>query len=338
MFFQQEFGIDLGTDTIKIYDKKEDLITVEKNLVTVRNRTEVLAVGNEAYEMLGRVSADTKVSSPVEAGRISDVWQAEAIIHSLLFRQHHYIGYRPSIYFAVPPDMTEIERRAYASIARRGKLRNCSVYLMEKPLADALAMGLPVIKAKGTMMINMGAFSTDLSAIADSHIILNSSVPVAGRAFDEAIAAAVRKKNRFQISLKTAEQLKIRFMGSGEEETPGGVSVNGIDADSGLPRDGFITFGTVQSAVEGCLSEMIEGLQRFLERVPPQIRDTVAKEGIYLCGGSSRIRGIEKKLAENLGVPMHLSSLHENCTIKGLKEAITYTGANKLAYTPVQRK
>ena len=333
MFFQQEFGIDLGSDTIKIYDKRDDSILVEKNLICVRSHSDVLAAGNEAWDMLGRTAADTKVASPVEAGRISDIWYAEAIIHSLLFRQKHYIGRRPSIYFAVPTDMTEIERRAYASIARRGRLRNCAIYLVEKPIADALALGLPIIRAKGSMMINMGACSTDLSAIADSHVILNSSVPIGGRVFDENIAAAIRRRNRLQISLKTAEELKKLFAGT-QDLADKGVTAEGIDIDTGLPRSGFVTSGTVLNAVNRSLSEMTDGLLRFLERVPPQVRDVVAQEGIYLTGGSSHIRGIRKMLEEKLKMTIHLSSLYETCTISGIREVIAYPGANKMAYAP----
>ena len=338
MFFHQEFGIDLGTDTIKIYDKKENSITIEKNLIAVRGGTEVLSVGDEAWRMTGRVAADTKVCSPVEAGRISDVWYAEAIIHSLLFRQKHYIGYRPSIYFAVPPDMTEIERRAYASIARRGRLRNCETYLVEKPIADALALGLPIIKAKGTMMISMGAFSTDLSAIADSHVILNNSVPVGGRSIDEAIVAAVRKRNRLQISLNRAEELKKLFAGTAGEAAAAGIMTEGIDVNTGLPRDGYITASTVQTVVNRLVDELTEALVHFLERIPPQILNAAAKDGIYLSGGCSRIRGIADTLRQRLNMNIHLSGLYEACTISGIREVISYTGANKMAFAPMQKK
>ena len=336
MFFPQEFGIDMGTDTIKIYDKKENRISVEKKLIAVRRPSEVLAVGDEAYEMLGRVAADTRISSPVEAGRISDVWYAEAIIHSLLYKQKHYIGHRPSIYFAVPTDMTEIERRAYASIARRGRLRNCSIYLVEKPIADALALGLPVVNAKGTMMINMGAFSTDLSAIADSHVILNSAVPVGGKNLDEAIVAAVRKRNRLQISLRKAEEIKKIFIGSAA--APAGVLAEGIDIDTGLPRDGYVTAGTVQTAIRRCMKDLTEGLLRFMERIPPQVRDVTAKEGIHLLGGGSRIQGIAGILSRHLNITIHLSNLYESGTVNGLKEVIASDDDNKLAYAPMQRK
>jgi rod shape-determining protein MreB len=337
VFYHQEFGVDFGTDTIKIYDKREDSVTIEKNCIAVRNHMDVIAVGNEAYEMLNRTSADTKVETPVESGRIRDVRHAEAIIHQLLFKHHHYIGYRPSIYFAVPTDMTEIERRAYASIARRGKLKNCSVYLVEKPVADALALGLPIKKAKGTVMINMGAYSTTLSAIADGHVVLNSTIDIAGNSFDKAIAAAVRRKNRLNISLMTAEKLKKTFMAL-DENVYAGALAQGIDTDTGLPRNGFVTSSNVRKAVMSRVETITEELCNFMKRIPPQIRNTIAQDGIYLIGGSSHIKNLNEIISKKLDYPVIQSSLYENCTVNGLKEVISYSGANKLAYAPMQRK
>ncbi|HIV17335.1 MAG TPA: rod shape-determining protein [Candidatus Alectryocaccobium stercorigallinarum] len=333
MFYKQEFGIDLGTDTIKIYDKKTDTITVERNLIAVRSDQEVLGVGNSAYEMLNRAARDTAVMSPVTGGRINDIRYTEALIHLLLFEQKHYIGHKPSIYFAVPTDMTEIERRAYASIARRGRLKGCTIYLVEKPVLDALALGLPIKKAKGSMMINMGAFSTELSAIADSNVILSKSVPIAGKSFDESIAADVRKKNMLNISLKSAETLKISLLGS--ESNEAGMFAEGIDTGTGLPRSGYVTRSTVGKAVKRQMKKMTEELRVFLERIPPQVRSTALLEGIYLTGGSSRIPGFAEMISESLGYPVHLSSQYQFCTINGLKEVVNYSGANKLAYTPL---
>jgi rod shape-determining protein MreB len=336
MFYKQEFGIDLGTDTIKIYDKKTDTITVEKNMIAVKNKNTVLGAGNAAYEMLNRAPSDTQVLTPVSGGRINDIRYTEALIHLLLFGQKHYIGHNPSIYFAVPTDMTEIERRAYASIARRGRLKNCTIYLVEKPILDALALGLPVKKAKGSMMINIGAVSTELSAIADSNVILSRSVPIGGNSINDGIVAAVRKKNMLNISVKSAEMLKVNLAGTKDPEK--GMSIFGIDADSGLPRSGYITRATVDGAVKTQVENIVAGLHVFLERIPPQVRSTISSEGIHLTGGSSYISGLAGLLSEKLGYPVHLSSQYQFCTINGLKEVILYSGANKLAYTPLTLK
>ncbi len=331
MSFKQAFGIDPGTDTIKIYDFKDDTITVEKNLIAVKDHNTVLCAGDDAYEFYNRVSADTIVTSPMYMGRIGDVRFAEAIIHFLLRKQGHYIGRRPLLYFAVPCDMTEIERRAYTAIARRGKLRNCSVYLIEKPISDALALGIPTSKSKGSMMINIGAETTTLSSTADSHVILNRSVPYGGKQINEGIVSMVRRINRLHISEKTAEDIKLAITGTKDPDFRG-VTVSGIDTENGLPRTGFVTKTTGQRAVYECISAIIKGLNTFIERTPPQIRKTISEEGIYLTGGGARIPGIDRELSSALGYPIHLSSLYEYSTVSGLKEVIKFSGANKLAY------
>ncbi len=337
MFSKQEFGIDLGTDTIKIYDKRDDSVSIEKNLIAIRNDSDVLAVGNDAFEMLNREASDTIVSTPSNAGKISDIRFTEAILHSLLYKQKHYIGYRSNIYFAVPIDMTELEKRSYASIAKRGKLRNCSIYLVEKPILDALALGLPIAKAKGSTIINIGASGTTLASIADSHVVLNNFFPLGGNVIDFEITAAARRKNNIIISRKEAEKIKIQIL----DDTLGssnGAFVSGIDTVSGLPRSGFITSGTVRKTVDQVVNELIINLQDFIQRIPPQIREIAAEEGIYLTGGCSRIHGIAERISKGLGYPVQQSSLYEQSTVNGLKEVISYTGANKLAYTPMQRK
>lgn len=337
MFSKQEFGIDLGTDTIKIYDKRDNSVSIEKNLIAIRNDSDVLAVGNDAFEMLNREAEDTIVSTPSNAGKISDIRFTEAILHSLLYKQKHYIGYRSNIYFAVPVDMTELERRAYASIAKRGKLRKCSIYLVEKPILDALALGLPIAKAKGSTIINIGASGTTLAAIADSHVVLNNFFSLGGNIIDDEIIAAARKKNNIIISNKEAEKIKIQILADSLYSSKGAF-VSGIDSVSGLPRSGFITSGTVRRAVDKILNELIVKLRDFMQRVPPQIREIAEEEGIYLTGGCSRIHGIAERIGKGLGYPIQQSSLHEQSTVNGLKEVISYTGANKLAYTPMQRK
>ncbi len=336
MFYKQEFGIDLGTDTIKIYDKKTDTVTVEKNLIAVRNGNTVLGAGNDAFEMLGRTATDTTVMTPVSDGRIRDIRFTEAILHILLFNQKHYIGHRPSIYFAAPTDMTEIERRAYASIARRGKLRGCAVYLVEKPILDALALGISIKKAKGSMMINIGASSAYLSAIAESNVILGKSFPIGGRSFDDAITTAVKKRNKLNISPKGAEKIKMDLLGT--ENSNNGITIEGTDADTGLPRSGYVTRSTAAGAARGVIDEMISEFKSFLERIPPQVRTTVSIEGIYLTGGGSRIVGLAQMLSDGLGYSVKASSQKRLCTINGLKEVIVHSGANKLIYTPLTLK
>lgn len=336
MLFQRAYGIDLGTGSVKIYDYRKDSITKEKNMIAVRNKDTVFAVGNDAYEMFEKNPENIDVVTPMSNGRISDVVLVEAILHTLLDRIHTFPGYRPSLYFTVPADTTEIEKRAYYSIAHRGKLRKCRVYLVEKPIADALALGIPLHKTRGSMIVNIGAESTELSVIADSRVIISKMVPLGGKQFNGAIVASVRRKNSFQISRRTAKRLKLALtdLKGGQPE---GRKVMGMDACTGLPRDGIVTSHTVNRAVQDQMETIAGEMKKFLERTPPQVRANILREGIYLSGGSTRIPGIDTYFSQALGCPVQLSQYYELCTVCGLKELITHPALHRWAFVPKRR-
>jgi rod shape-determining protein MreB len=337
MLFQYAYGIDLGTGTVRIYDGKKDAVTAEKNMIAVRNADTVFAVGDEAWEIFERTPENIQVITPMANGRISDVLLEEYILQTLLLRNRSSLGYRPVIYLSVPADMTEIEKRAYYSVARRGKLRKCRVYLVEKPVADALALGIPIHRTKGSMIIHIGDQSTELSVFADERVIISRMIPCGGRHFDEAIRASVRRKNSFQISVRTAGELKTALADL-EEGRKEGRKVMGVDTLTGLPRDGFITARTVTEAVREQLDRLTEEIRRFLDRIPPQVRESIRQEGIYLTGGSTCLPGLDRYMSRRLEYSMLLSRYYDQCTICGLRELISHPALQRWAFVPRMRK
>ena len=337
MPFQHIYGIDLGTSTVKIYDRKTDSILQEKNMIAMRGEDTVFAVGDEAYEMFGRTPEDIQVISPVSSGRISNVLMTEAVLHTLLRRCATKPGAAPRLYFSVPVDMTEIERRVYSTITKKGQLRRSSVYLVEKPIADAMALAIPIHHTRGSMIINIGAENTELSILAEEHIIFSRSLPYGGKLFNEAITAGVRRKNHFAVSRRTARQLKQSLADLGTERREG-MQVMGIDTETGLPRDGVVSSYTVTRAVRGQMKLLAEEIRRFLDRTPPQIRENIRSEGVFLNGGSARIPGIDRFLADILDVPVNISGLYEMSTIEGLRELINHPELHHWAAVPGRRK
>lgn len=336
MTLQHVFGVDLGTGTVKIYDQKNDSISKEVNMVAVRNTDTVFAVGNEAYEMYEKIPENMEIISPMSNGRISDVLMAEAVLHTLLFRTSTRVGYRPVIYFSVPMDMTEIERRAYSTIARKGRFRRCRVYLVEKPIADALALNIPIHHTKGDMIINIGDQSTEVAIIADKRVIISRMIPIGGRSFNEAITQGIRKKNNFAVSDRTANRLKVTLANLTEDPAEG-CKVSGIDLSSGLPRNGIISSRNISECVQSEMLKVAIELRKILERIPPQVRAGVLENGIYLTGGSTRIPGIAEYLTRQLGCTVRLSKYYELSTICGLRELITHTELQHWAYAPGRR-
>lgn len=332
MQIHNTYGIDLGTSTVKIYDLKKDTITKEKNMIAIRNKEQLLAVGNDAYEMHERTPSNIEIITPMSNGRIANVLMVEAVLHTLLCRCGSRMGYRPELYFSAPAGMTEIEKRSYYAIAHRGRLKNCRMYLVDKPIADALALGIPINKTKGSMIVNIGAQSTDISVIADARVIFSKLIPIGGRQFNEAISFLNRKRNNFQIGAKTAKRLKIALADL-ENDRMEARKVRGVDGTTGLPVEGIVTSSLVNEAVTGRMMLISEEIKLALERTPPQIHRHILSEGIYITGGSTRLANMDRFLTRQLGCAVQLSQYYDLCTICGLKELITHDALHKWAYT-----
>ena len=331
MLFQDTFGIDLGSSTVKIYSQKKDEILAEKNMIAIRNKDDVLAIGNTAYEMYEKIPHNIDVRSSVSAGMIADIGDVELVLQKLLHQLNAHPGQKPAIYFAVPTDMTEIEKRAYYAVAG-GDLSNTRVWLVEKPIADAISIGLPIMKTKGSLLVNIGSESTEMSIFADQRVIISKSLKLGGHNLDEAIVGDVRKKCNIHISLKTATRLK-NALASFASKNKEARKVGGIDSVTGLPATAIVTSALVMQAVEEELSQIVAEIKLFIERIPPQIREVILKEGIHLVGGTTKIPELEKYLNKKLNCRIQISSTHDMATIYGLKEIINHKTLHHWAFT-----
>ena len=337
MSFGKVYGVDLGTSSVKIFSLKRNKITVEKNMLAIRNQNQLLAVGNDAYEMFEKAPENVQISSPVAYGSIANVNHVETVLHTLLHRVDRYIGRGPVIYFSVPMNMSEIERRAYYAITHNGTLNKPKVYLVEQPICDALALGIPISKTKGSMIVNMGAESTDVSIIANEQVIISKTIPIGGKQLNESICEMVRRNSNLLIGKRTARRLKIAMANMAEDRREGRKIV-GINTLSGIPREGIVSSALIREAIREPLETIALELKTFIERIPPQIAASVAAEGIYLTGGTTRIPGLDKYIESFTGYPIKLSSYYELCTIKGLEELITHKVLHKWAHSIKEKR
>lgn len=336
MLFQDTFGIDLGTSTVKIYSQRKDEILVEKNMIAIRNKEEILAVGNAAYEMFEKTPHNITVSSTMSYGMIANITNLEIVLHLLLRKISKRIGRKPLLYFTVPTDMSEIEKRAYYTIAGSGDLRKSRVLLVEKPIADAIGLGVPLMKTKGSMLVNIGAESTEISVIADQRVIISKVLQIGGNTLDEALCGYVRKRTNLQISLRTAARLKaaLAYFYDGPKEAR---NVIGVDTISGLPRTGVITAAIVNNSMVDSINRICEEIRAFLERTPPQVHNSILMEGIYLTGGCTRIPNIDRYIADRISCKIQMSSYYDMTTIYGLKEIINHKSLHHWAFTAKSR-
>ena len=193
MLFEKTYGIDLGSSSVKVYSMIRNKSYIEKNMIAAKGR-KIIAVGNEAYEMFEKAPSDISVSSPMAFGMIANLELQEIVLYSMMKKIDKILGIGSVMYFAVPLDMTAIEKRAYYQVANGHWLRKNRVYMVEAPIADAIAMGVDLENNAGSMIVNIGAQSTNFSIITGGRIIINKKIPIGGRQMNEAVCSEVRKR------------------------------------------------------------------------------------------------------------------------------------------------
>ena len=239
MLFEKTYGIDLGSSSVKVYSMIRNKSYIEKNMIAAKGR-KIIAVGNEAYEMFEKAPSDISVSSPMAFGMIANLELQEIVLYSMMKKIDKILGIGSVMYFAVPLDMTAIEKRAYYQVANGHWLRKNRVYMVEAPIADAIAMGVDLENNAGSMIVNIGAQSTNFSIITGGRIIINKKIPIGGRQMNEAVCSEVRKRYNLQIGTRTGKRLKL-VMGRLADQHKQARKVVGIDSVSGLPREEVIS-------------------------------------------------------------------------------------------------
>ena len=310
MLLRKTYGIDLGSSSIKVYSFFKNKSYMEKNMIASKGRR-IIAVGNEAYDMFEKAPANIVVNSPMAFGMIANLELQEIT--------------------------TAVEKRAYYHVANGHWLRQNRVYMVEAPIADAIAMGVDLNRNAGSMIVNIGAQSTQFSIITDGKIIIAKKIPIGGRQMNEAICSEIRKRYNLQIGTRTGKRLKIA-MGRLNDQRREARKVVGIDGISGLPREEIISGYVVNAGIMNCVNEIAAEMKTFLERIPPQISYHISREGIYLAGGSTKIPYIDNYLASYTGVSFNLSPLYEKATVAGLEKIIRDHELMKWAQPVKQRK
>lgn len=322
-------GIDFGTSSIKFYKNGEGVILHEKSVIAIYNKQHTFAVGNEAYEMYEKAPANIDVSYPVKNGVIADIGNMQAMIDYFF---NELDGKRKlkgaDYYIAVPTDITEVEKRAYFDLISNTNLKPKKIHVVEKPIADALGMNLDITKSTGTLVVDIGANTTEISVLSLGGIVLSRLISVGGNKFDEAIINKIKKDKNFVIGEKSAEALK-KTIGSAyiTDET---MDICGRNLVTGLPSEITVTSADIYSALIELFQNIVDSIKIILERTPPEISSDIYKSGVYITGGSSRIKDLGKFVYEQLGLKVNLCEEPESTVIMGLGAIIEDPNLAKL--------
>jgi rod shape-determining protein MreB len=305
--FSNDIGIDLGTANTLVYVKGKGIVLREPSVVAVHTGSKaVLAVGEEAKRMLGRTPGNITAIRPMKDGVIADFQLAEAMLKAFIAKvQSRWKLRRPRIVIAVPSGITEVERRAVQESAQRAGARE--VYLIEEPMAAAIGVGLPIQEPAGNMIVDIGGGTTEVAIIALAGVVYCRSIRVAGDELDEAIMNYMRRAYNLMVGERTAEEIKIRLGSAYPLDKETSMEVRGRDLVAGLPKILTITSQEVREAMAEPISVIVESVRITLERCPPELSADLVERGIVLAGGGALLRGMDRLLAEETGLPVHVA-------------------------------
>ena len=306
-FFSNDVGIDLGTANSLVYVKDRGVILRDPSVVAIQTgTTRVLAVGSEAKRMLGRTPGNITAIRPMKDGVIADFEITEALLRYFIRKVHGQRGVvKPRIIISVPSGITAVEKRAVKDSAIHAGARE--VYLIEEPMAAAIGVGLPVQEPAGNMIVDIGGGTTEVALISLAGIVFSRSVRVGGDELDESIIQYMKRVYNLMIGERTAEQIKIT-VGSAypmQEETS--IDVKGRDLVAGLPKTMTLTSEEVREALREPVSAIVEAIRFTLERCPPELSADLVDRGIVLAGGGALLRGMDKLISEQTGLPVHVA-------------------------------
>lgn len=324
------FGIDLGTNNIKIYSRNEDSIMVEKNMIAIENKNTLFAYGNSAFEMYEKAPVNIHISYPLCNGVIADIKNMETIVRYFISDLMKGNVKPADYYIAVPTDVTEVEKRAFYDLIRDAGLKAKKIMVVEKAIADGLGMDIDVKNSQGVLVVNVGYDTTEISILSLGGIVLSRLIKVGGLKFDDSIKNAVRREFSLIIGGKTAENVKISLKEL--EDKKEGAVVYGRDIVTGLPVEREIPTTLVDEALQEHFNTIIDNIKVILERTPPELAADIYKHGVYLTGGASQVNHLAERIAEGTGLKVNLSENPLESVVAGLSKIIQDDNYKTVAY------
>jgi len=335
--FSEDIGIDLGTANTLVFVKDRGIVLREPSVVAIQAGTrKVLAVGEEAKQMLGRTPGSIVAIRPMKAGVIADFEITEAMLKYFIRKVHNRrTMVRPRVIVAVPSGITEVEKRAVKDSAMHAGARE--VYLIEEPMAAAIGVGLPVQEPAGNMIVDIGGGTTEVALISLAGIVFCRSVRVGGDEMDEFIAQYMKRVYNLMIGERTAEAIKMKIGSAyplAEELT---MEVKGRDLVCGLPKTLTVTSEEIREALQEPLSSILDAIRVTLERCPPELAADLVDRGMVMSGGGSLLRGIDLLIAEHTGLPVHRADDPLSAVAEGTGVVLTELNVLRRIATGEQR-
>lgn len=325
------YGIDLGTNNIKIYAKGQKSLFVAKNMIAIERKDYLFAYGDAAFDMYEKAPEFIQVSYPLNYGVIADINNMQTLVKC-------FIGdlcdgnIKPADYYiAVPHDVTEVEKKAFNDLIKNAGVKAKNVWVVKKAIADGLGMGVDVKTSQGVLVVDVGYDTTEISILSLGGIVLSKMIKLGGQKFDDAIKNAIRSEFNLMIGSKTAEKVKMALNDLEEEDC--NAVVYGRDIVTGLPVEREIPTDLVVNSLQEHFSVIVEQIKVILEKTPPELAADIFRRGVYLTGGASQISHLAEMIHEGTGLKINLAENPIGSVAIGLAKVINDENFQSVAYT-----
>lgn len=319
--FSKDIGIDLGTANSLVFVKGKGIVLREPTVVAKQvNLDTVLAVGDDAKQMIGRTPGNIVAIRPMKEGVIADFYVTLSMLKYFLKKATSGAFSKPRVLVSVPSGITEVEKRAVEEAAMQAGAK--TAITIEEPMAAAIGAGLPVVEPTGSMIVNMGGGTTEIAVISLGGIVTSRSIRVAGDKQDEAIVSYIKRMYNLAIGERTGEEIKIKIGSAYPKAVEDTMDVRGRDLVTGLPKTLKISSSEILEALKEPVASIIEGIKSTLEKTPPELAADIMDRGIMLSGGGALLDGLDKLVAEETGMAVRVAETPLDCVVLGLGKAL----------------
>ena len=325
--FSKDMGIDLGTANTLVYLKEKGIVVNEPSVVAVNKvdnviksaNLKILAIGQEARDMIGRTPGNIVAIRPMKDGVIADFDTTQAMLRYFINKAYprSLFSPKPRVVVCVPSGVTEVEKRAVMEATIAGGARNREAYLIEEPMAAAIGAGLPVEDPRGSMIVDIGGGTSEVAVISLGGIVTSTALRTAGDVLDSYIVNYIRKEYNLAIGERTAEELKIRIGCAFPKAVNNSLSIRGRDLSTGLPKTITVTSMEAMEAISEPVSSIIDTIKTTLETTPPELAADIMEDGITLSGGGALLSGLDKLIEKETDMKVNIANEPLNCVAKG---------------------
>ncbi len=339
-YFSKDLGIDLGTATTLVYVKGKGVVMREPSVVAIQrdgSSNSILAVGEEAKKMIGRTPGNIVAIRPMKDGVIADYDVTQIMLKYFISRAYKkFLFIKPTIVICVPTGVTEVEKRAVIDASIDAGAREA--FLIEEPMAAAIGAGLPVEEPTGSMIVDIGGGTTEVAIISLGGIVTSRSIRVGGDEMDESIVLYIKRLYNLMIGERTAEEIKMEVGSAFPDGENIEMEIRGRDLVTGLPKTITISSEEIREALKEPVSNIVDAVKTALENTPPELAADIMDKGIVMTGGGSLLKGLDRLLCEETGMPVHIAENPIDCVVMGAGKALESLQSEKLRRVLISHK